>query len=257
MRGISGGTALVTGAAGAIGREICQRLAEEGAQVVAADVDGEAAREVAAGLPGEALGVRTDVTDPSGVEELFRRASEERGAVDMVAVNAGVESAVQPVAEFDPGDYTRVFDVNVKGSFLTAASAVRRMRAQPGGGRVVFVASMAALLGQPGVSVYTASKHAVLGMARSLAAEVAEHGIRVNTVCPGVVDTRMMRSLEGGMGAMAGTGAAEVKSGLEQQVPLGRYAQPGEVASGVVWLLSAEAGYAHGEVLTLSGGLAR
>jgi NAD(P)-dependent dehydrogenase (short-subunit alcohol dehydrogenase family) len=174
----------------------------------------------------------------------------------MLQINAGIESAALPVAEFDVADFRRVFDVNVLGAFLCASAGVRQMNTQATGGRILFTASVSALKGDPGVSVYVASKHAVLGLARCLAKETAVGLIRVNTLCPGLVDTRMMRSLEARMGAMAQLDPHQMKATLEGIVPKGRYATPEEVASISAWILSDEASYCHGEVFTVSGGLA-
>lgn len=256
LNGLSGKTVVVTGAAGEIGRALCRRMAEEGAQVVASDIDHDAATAVARELPGKSLAIGTDITRADQVEELMRRTVAEFGSVDLVAANAGIECAVHPVAEFSPDDFDSVFAVNAKGAFHTASAAVRQMLNQDSRGKILFTASVAALIGSPGTAVYNASKHAVLGLARCLAAEVGTAGIRVNTLCPGVVDSRMMRSLEDGMGAMAGTDGTTIKQAFEAQVPLGRYSTPAEVAATAAWILSDEVGYLHGEVFTVSGGLA-
>ncbi|HEX6358749.1 glucose 1-dehydrogenase [Actinophytocola sp.] len=255
LKGLSGRTAVVTGAAGAIGQAMCARLAEEGANVVAADVAEEPLRAVVSTLPSKALAVRADITSDTDVTTLISAAVDEFGTVDLVVANAGVECEVHPVAEFSPADFDKVFAVNVKGAFLTAAAAVRRMLHQDSRGKILFTASLAAVMGSPGTSVYNASKHAVLGLARCLALEVGGTGIRVNTLCPGVVDSRMMRSLEDGMGAMGGADGPTIKQAFEAQIPLGRYASPAEVAATAAWILSDEVDYLHGETFTVSGGL--
>lgn len=256
LKGLSGKSVLVTGAAGEIGRALCTRLADEGCSVVVTDVDQRSADAVAAELGGTSIAVGADVTRADDLAAVVERTVAEFGSLDLVAANAGVESEVRPVAEFSLTDFDRVFAVNTKGAFHTAAAAVRQMLSQDSKGKILFTASVAALIGSPGTSVYNASKHAVLGLARCLAAEVGAEGIRVNTLCPGVVDTRMMRSLEGGMGAMAGTDGPAVKQQFETQVPVGRYATPEEIAASAAWILSDEVGYLHGETVTVSGGLA-
>lgn len=256
LKGLSGKTIVITGAGGEIGAAMCRRLAEEGVQVVAADIDAQAVQAVVSNLPGKSLAVRADVTVEDDVAELMRAAAQEFGSVDLVAVNAGIECAVHSVAEFSPPDFDKVFAVNVKGAFHTASAAVRQMLDQDSRGKILFTASVAALMGSPGTAVYNASKHAVLGLARCLAAEVGAAGIRVNTLCPGVVDSRMMRSLEDGMGGMAGTDGTAIKQAFEAQVPLGRYATPAEIAATAAWVLSDEVDYLHGELFTVSGGLA-
>ncbi|HEY2831419.1 MAG TPA: SDR family oxidoreductase [Sporichthyaceae bacterium] len=256
LAGLAGSTAVVTGAAGGIGRAICARLSAEGVRVVAADLDVAAVEKVVAELPTEALPLHADVTDEDSVRWIVECAVSAFGRVDMMQINAGIESAALPVAEFDIVDYRQVFDVNVLGAFLCARAAVRQMSSQATGGRILFTASVSALKGDPGVSVYVASKHAVLGLARCLAKETATAPIRVNTLCPGLVDTRMMRSLEERMGAMTQLNPQQMKSALEGIVPKGRYACPEEVAAISAWILSDEASYCHGEVFTVSGGLA-
>ncbi|MEY4135992.1 MAG: hypothetical protein RL205_120, partial [Actinomycetota bacterium] len=160
-----------------------------------------------------------------------------------------------PVANFDIADFQKVFNVNVLSAFLGASAAVRRMATQPDGGKIVFTASIAGLKGDPGVSVYVASKHAVIGLMRSLMKETAALKIRVNVVAPGPVETRMMRPLEEGLGALAGTDAAGLRAMLATVIPMGRYAEADEIAATASWLLSDEVPYMHGEVVTVGGGL--
>jgi NAD(P)-dependent dehydrogenase (short-subunit alcohol dehydrogenase family) len=255
LQGLRGKSALVTGGAGGIGREVAKRLAEEGAKVVVSDLDETAAKEVAARLPGEAVAVGADVTTAEGSRAGVDAAVAAFGRLDLVDINAGLECIAKPVAEFDPDDYHKVFGVNVLGAFLTAQAAVKAMTADGKGGNILVTASIAALSGAAGTSIYNASKHAVHGMARCLAIEVAPL-IRVNTLCPGVVDTRMMRSLEHTMGAMAGLSGEEFKAAMAEGVPLKRYATPQEIAAMAAWILSDEVPYCHGEVFTVGGGIA-
>ena len=256
LRGLAGKSALVTGGAGGIGAAVSRRLSEEGARVVVADLDETAAKEVAASLPGEAVGVGGDVSTPEGAAAGVQAAVGAFGRLDLVDINAGLECIAKPVADFDVADFQKVFGVNVLGAFLTAQTAVKAMTADGGGGNILVTASIAALMGSPGTAIYNSSKHAVHGMARCLATEVADAGIRVNTLCPGVVETRMMRSLEGTMGAMAGLSGEEFKEAMTAGVPLKRYAEPEEIAALAAWILSDESSYCHGEVFTVGGGIA-
>jgi NAD(P)-dependent dehydrogenase (short-subunit alcohol dehydrogenase family) len=160
-----------------------------------------------------------------------------------------------PVAAFDLADFEKVFAVNVRSAFLGASAAMRQMMTQPDRGKIVFTASIAGLKGDPGVSVYVASKHAVIGLARSLMKEAGPLGIRVNVVAPGPVETRMMRPLEEGLAALAGLDAGAFQAALSSAIPLARYAEADEIASTVSWLLSDEVPYMHGEVVTVGGGL--
>ena len=255
LTGIAGRTAIVTGAAGGIGSATVRRLHAEGATVVAVDIDEPGIEALESELGDRVLPIRADVTSAEDTEMVFRRAVDTYETVDMFFANAGVESQVVPVAAFDLADFERVFAVNVRSAFLGAAEAMRVMMTQPDRGKIVFTASIAGLKGDPGVSVYVASKHAVIGLARSLMKEAGPLGIRVNVIAPGPVDTRMMRPLEEGLAALAGTDVAGFQAALSTAVPLGRYAQADEIAATAAWLLSDEVPYMHGEVITVGGGL--
>ncbi len=255
LKGIAGRTAIVTGAAGGIGSATCRRLHAEGANIVAVDLDQAGLDALVAELGDRIVAVRADVTNPEQTEAFFDTAVSTFGSVDMFHANAGVESTVVPVANFDIADWQKVFNVNVLSAFLGASAAVRRMATQPDGGKIVFTASIAGLKGDPGVSVYVASKHAVIGLMRSLMKETGALGIRVNVVAPGPVETRMMRPLEEGLAALMGTDAAGFQAALSTAIPLARYAEADEIAATAAWLLSDEVPYMHGEVVTVGGGL--
>ncbi|GAC1323142.1 MAG: SDR family oxidoreductase [Mycobacteriales bacterium] len=254
IAGIAGRNAVVTGAAGGIGAAICTRLSAEGANVLAVDLDGDAAGAVVEALPGQGLAVQADVSNPSDTTRFVSAAVEAFGSVDLFVANAGLEARVRRVVDFDRADFERVFAVNVLGAFLGASAVVRQMLAQASPGSIVFTASMAALRGNDGLAVYVASKHAVLGLARSLAHEVKGSAIRVNTLCPGPVDTRMMRSIEAGRAELVGRDAQEVRRDTAAAQSSGRYLSAEEVAAAAVWLLGEECGFMHNEVLTLGGG---
>jgi NAD(P)-dependent dehydrogenase (short-subunit alcohol dehydrogenase family) len=259
LKGIAGRTAVLTGASGRIGAAVCHRLLVEGAQVVAVDrdkagLDALTARfeaEFGAGL----LTVPADVTEAEDTERFFDLAVERFGSVDLFHANAGIEGVVSDVAHLDIRDVDRVLAVNVRSVFLGAGAAVRRMSEQPNRGNILFTSSIAGLKGDAGVAPYVASKHAVIGLMRSLTKEIGPLGIRVNCLCPGVVESRMMDSLEEGIGALAGIGGPAVKSALLAAVPMGRYALVDEIAATAAWLLSDEVPYMHGEVVTVGGGL--
>ncbi|WP_322769276.1 SDR family NAD(P)-dependent oxidoreductase [Frankia sp. Cr1] len=256
LAGLRGKSVVVTGGAGVIGSAVSRRLAAEGALVVVADLDADAAKTVAELIGGAAVGVGVDITTPLGAQASVDAAVQAFGKLDLYHANAGVECAVRTVADFDPADYHRVFGVNVLGVFLSAQAAVRQLSAQGDGGSILFTASIAALMGSAGTSVYNASKHAVQGIARCLAVEVAGAGIRVNTLAPGVVESRMMDALGAGLGALVGADGATARSGMEAAVPLGRYATPEEIAATAAWILSDEVPYLHNECITVSGGIA-
>ena len=255
LKGIAGRTALVTGAAGGIGSATCRRLHAEGANVVAVDLDENGLDRLSTELGERVLAIPADVTSESETARYFKAAVDTFETVDMFHANAGVESKVIPIAAFDVTDYHKVFGVNLLSAFLGAAEAMRTMMSQPDRGKIVFTASIAGLKGDPGVSVYVASKHAVIGLARSLMKEAGALGIRVNVIAPGPVETRMMRPLEEGLAALMGTDAAGFQAALSTAIPLARYAEPDEIAATAAWLLSDEVPYMHGEIVTVGGGL--
>ena len=259
LKGIAGRTAIVTGAGGRIGAAVCRRLRLEGAQVVAVDSDKTALDVLAAELIGEFGGelvtVQADVSDAEDTERFFATAVEHFGSVDLFHANAAIEGVVSDVAHLDIADVDRVLAVNVRSVFLGAAAAVRQMSEQPTRGNILFTSSIAGLKGDAGVAPYVASKHAVIGIMRSLTKEIGPLGIRVNCLCPGVVESRMMDSLETGIGALAGVDSAAIKDALLAAVPMHRYAQVDEIAATAAWLLSDEVPYMHGGVVTVGGGL--
>jgi len=254
LRGLKDKSAVVTGAAGGIGAATCRRLVEEGARVVAADIDGDKAAGLTRELGAGTVAVAADVSTPEGAAACVDAAVEAFGRLDLFHANAGVEGVAQMLVDLDIAVFDQVFAVNVRGAFLCARAAVRRFVAQGDGGSLLFTSSLACMMGTPSSSVYNASKHAVHGLARCLAREVPP-GIRVNSLAPGVVDTRMMRSLEESMGNAAGVDAAAFKAGLEQMVPIHRYAAAEEIAAAAAWILSDEVPYLHGETITVGGGL--
>jgi NAD(P)-dependent dehydrogenase (short-subunit alcohol dehydrogenase family) len=255
LKGLAGKSVVVTGAAAGIGEACCHRLVEEGARVVAADIDSEGVGVLAKTLGSSVVPLVADASTASGAAACVESAVSSFGRLDLFHSNAGVEGIAHPVVEFDEAIYDRVFDVNVRGAFLCAQAAIRQFDAQGDGGGLLFTASISSLAGNPNVAVYNASKHALHGLMRCLAKETRP-GIRVNMLAPGVVDTRMMRSLEDTMGAAAGIDGAGLKAAIERGVPAGRYATVEEVAAAAAWLLSDEVPYMHGEVVTVSGGLA-
>ncbi|MEW6269296.1 MAG: SDR family oxidoreductase [Thermodesulfobacteriota bacterium] len=250
----AGKVALVTGGAGGIGRAVCERLAGEGARIVAVDLDRGALEPVVAAverLGAEALAVAGDVSRADDVKRSFVEAARRFGGVDLLVNNAGVEGIVKPIEDYPEEEFDRVQAVNVRGVFLGLKYGHAALRAR-GGGAIVNLSSVAGITGSPVMSAYIASKHAVVGLTRSAAVSFPAAGIRVNAVLPAPVETRMMRSLEEGFAP----GAAEtLKKALLTQIPLGRYAEPAEVAGVIAFLLSDEASYVNGALYTVDGGM--
>lgn len=250
-----GKVALITGAAGGIGRATAERLAREGAALVLADVaeaglaeSAEAARQAGARVVAAAA----DVTRPEDFEALVARAERELGGLDFLVNNAGIEGVVAPIESYPLDVFDRVLAVNVRGVFLGMRAAAPALRRR-GGGAIVNLASVAGVTGDPNLSAYIASKHAVIGLTRSGALAFGKDGVRVNAVAPSPVETRMMRSLEAGMGGPQG--AEMVRKLVVERIPLGRYAEPAEVAALIAFLGSDEARFITGSIYTIDGGM--
>jgi NAD(P)-dependent dehydrogenase (short-subunit alcohol dehydrogenase family) len=245
----SGKVVLVTGAASGIGRATALAFGRAGACVVVADtaVDGghaTAAMIVEAG--GKALYVNANVTRAAEVEALVEKTVNYYGRIDCAVNNAGIEEPQQSLADGDEAQFDRIMGVNVKGVWLCMKYQLRRMAAQ-GGGVIVNMGSITGLVGSPAGAIEAASKHAVVGMTRSAAAEYARSGIRINSVCAGAVRTPMLaRALER---------EPQVEKKLKAAHPVGRFAEPGEVASAVLWLCSEHSSFVTGHQLAVDGGL--
>ncbi len=252
LKGLKDKTVLVTGAAGGIGKAACRRFVEEGSRVIAAVHHKNP--DLAEELGENVISVTMDVTDPESVAGAISEGVAHFGNLDLAFLNAGVETYSATIANFSKTEYERVFSVNVLGEFLSAQAVVNHMVAAETPGGILFMASIAGLQGYAYTSIYNASKWAVIGIAKSLAHEVAANGIRVNVICPGMVETRMAHSIEDSMAQAAGIDPASVKSNVVAQTELGRYATAEEVAAMAAWILSDEVPYCHGETFTLGGG---
>jgi NAD(P)-dependent dehydrogenase (short-subunit alcohol dehydrogenase family) len=232
-----GKVALVTGGGNGIGRAASIGFARHGAKVVVVDRDGAAA-EATAGIirqnGSEAQAVTADVTKSSDVKAYVKAALDKYGRIDCFFNNAGIEGKVAPIADYDEETFDAVIGVNVKGVFLGLRHVLPEMIRQ-GGGSVVNTASVAGLVGTPGMPAYVASKHAVIGLTKTAAGEVARQGIRVNAVCPGPVDTRMIHSLEQ---QLSPDDPAAVEKRYQAALPTGRYSTVEEIANMVLFLCS-------------------
>lgn len=229
----AGQVAYVTGGASGIGRRLVEALREEGALVEVADIQ--------ATPP-------TDVADSASVASSVARVLDRRNRINLVFSNAGVLRA-GPVETMAEETFDEVIAVNLRGAFLVAKHTIPALRAA-GGGAMVFTGSTSALVGSPGQGAYCASKAGITLLARTLAAELAADNIRVNSVCPGWVDTPFNDPVWAELG-----GRAEAAPALLRDVPLRRQATPAEIVPAMLFLASAEASYITGEVLTIDGGL--
>jgi NAD(P)-dependent dehydrogenase (short-subunit alcohol dehydrogenase family) len=242
--------ALITGASGGIGSATAKRFVAEGARVVLTDRDADALAAVADALGDRAVAFAGDISAPETAQQCVALAKEHFGGVDVLFANAGIEGRVGPMVQQERATFEKVYAINVLGVWECIRAAVPSM-VERGGGSIVITSSVAGVIGSPGLSPYIASKHAVVGLMKTAAIELAPSGIRVNTVNPGPIENRMMRSIE----EMAAPGAADaVKQGFEAQVPLGRYGTNEEIANLVLFLASDESSYCTGNVYLADGG---
>jgi len=246
---VEGKVALVTGAGSGIGRASALAFAREGARVVVSDRDAEAGRATARAVGeagGEACCVAADVTREAEVEALVAAAAERFGRLDCAHNNAGVSGPMGAVHHLARAGWEETLAVNLTGTFLCLKHEIARMQAQEDGGAVVNTASGAAMVGVPGMAAYAASKHALLGLTRTAALENARSGVRINAVCPGSIDTPMLR------------GTMDLSPALEKAIrasqPGGRLGRAEEVAEAAVWLCSDRASFVTGASLLVDGG---
>jgi NAD(P)-dependent dehydrogenase (short-subunit alcohol dehydrogenase family) len=246
--GLEGKVVLVTGGASGIGRASCLAFASEGAKVVVADMTVEGGEETASMVRqagGEAIFVRADVSKASEVEILVTKTVEKYGRLDCAHNNAGISGPMARTADCKEEDWDNVIEVNLKGVWLCMRREIAEMLKQRLG-LIVNTASTAGLRGSRFASPYAASSHGVVGLTRSAALEYAADGIRINAVCPGIVDTPMIRR------HIAGDAKREAQ--FEAASPIGRMGLPDEIAQAVVWLCSDAASYLTGHTLVVDGG---
>lgn len=245
---LSGQVALVTGAANGIGRATAQAFAQQGVKVVVSDVDakgGEATVELIRAADGEATFIRCDVTRDAEVKALVEGTVAAYGRLDYAFNNAGIEIEKGKLADGEESEFDAIIGVNVKGVWLCMKHQIPVMLAQ-GGGAIVNTASVAGLGAAPKMSIYAASKHAVIGLTKSAAIEYAKKKIRINAVCPAVIDTDMFRRAY-----EADPKKAEFAAAMH---PVGRVGRVEEIASAVLYLCSDNAGFTTGIALPVDGG---
>jgi 3-oxoacyl-[acyl-carrier protein] reductase len=240
---LAGRRVLITGAARGIGAAIAETFAAEGASLALLDREGDQCRATAERLGALALDV--DLADPGNAREVTASAIDALGGVDVLVNNAGILH-MAPLLDITVDDWDRTFDINVRAMLLTTQVAAKAMiAAEQGGGSIINMASMGGKMGSPNQAHYAASKAAVISLTRVSAIELGEHGIRVNCICPGYVLTEMG----------AATRTPEMVAKWSAMSPLGRCAEPSEVADMALFLASDQAGYCTGQAMNVSGGM--
>jgi len=245
---LQGKVGIVTGGTSGIGRDAAVLFAKAGAKVVVAgrrESEGNETMDLVRAAGGDGLFVKTDVSRAAAVESLVRKTVEKFGRLDVAFNNAGIEGSFTPVAEQSEEDWDRVIDINLKGVWLCLKYEIQQMLKQGGGGAIVNMASVAGLMGFAGAGTYCASKHGVMALTKTAALENARSGIRVNVVCPAVVETPMAERL---------FGEPEIQKQILGLHPIGRFGTPTEIAEAVVWMCSGRASFMTGQSLVLDGG---
>ncbi len=244
--------AIITGGGGVIGRCIGKLFAQEGANVLLTDINEQALIEACEEIGSNQVSYFTgDVTSLKDNQAMVETAVERYGGVDVFLANAGTEGQVAPITEYDEDRFDLTMAINVKAPFLGLKSVIPAMQ-QGGGGSIVITSSIAGVQATPGLCAYGTSKHAVIGLMRAAAKECAPMNIRVNTINPAPVYSRMIRSIEEGI---APDGADDVRASMEGQIPMGKYAEPEDIARAMLYMASDDSDYVTGSVHMVDGGM--
>ncbi len=244
--------AIITGGSGSIGFTTALKLASEGAKILLVDIDEDALKDKQKEADKHNYDmsyVVADVTKSEDVKNYVDVCIDRYNKIDLFFNNAGIEGKVSPMEAYPEDVFDKVIAVNVKGVFLGMKYVIPKIK---DGGSIVISSSVAGLQGTAGMVSYITSKHATIGIMRTAALELGKRNINVNTINPGVVDNRMMRSLEEGLNP---EDAASVKTNFESQIPMGRYATPEDISNTVCFLFSDDADYCHGSIFAVDGGL--
>ncbi|MGB3447604.1 MAG: glucose 1-dehydrogenase [Xanthobacteraceae bacterium] len=251
MRGLKNRVAIVTGAAGGIGRAICRRFLDEGVNILAVDINAEALKGLATDLGADEsrlYPLAVDIADYGAVKEAVDRGVARFGQLDILVNNAGWDIA-KPFLQTEPDLWDKIIAINLRGPLNLHKAAMPHMIAG-GGGKVVNVASDAGRVGSSGESVYSACKGGLISFSKTIAREYARDNIRVNAVCPGPTDTALLRSFVGD-----GEFGQKIYEGLKRAIPLKRLGQPDDIPGMIAFLSSDDANFITGQVISVSGGL--
>jgi NAD(P)-dependent dehydrogenase (short-subunit alcohol dehydrogenase family) len=252
MAALDGKVCIVTGAAGSLGRAVAARFLTEGARVMLVDRDAAPLAEAAATLaaaPGQVATNAADVADSKATRDYVDATVAAFGGVDVLFSNAGISGPILPVTEYPEDVFDRVLAVNLKGSFLACKHALPLMRS---GGAIVMTASVVGVTSDPGICAYAASKHALIGLMRTVAKEAAGQGIRVNAVAPGPIDNGFQREVERGLTGVLGRDGGAF---LDSVIPMHRHGRAEEIAEAVLFLASDRSSFTTGSVLMADGGM--
>jgi NAD(P)-dependent dehydrogenase (short-subunit alcohol dehydrogenase family) len=248
-----GKTAVVTGGARGIGEAIARGFAAEGARVCIADIDGETARTTAAMIGHDAFSVELDVTNLASIDGMVAGVSRQAGPIDILVNNAAIFD-LAPIEEINEKSYDRIFAVNVKGLLFTLQAAARQMIAAKRRGKIINMASQAGRRGEPLVAVYCASKAAVISLTQSAGLALIKHGINVNGISPGVVDTPMWDEVDALFARYEKRPTGEKKRLVGEAVPFGRMGLPEDHVGAAIFLASADSDYVVAQTLNVDGG---
>lgn len=247
MKTLENKVAIITGAAGGIGKSTAERFLKEGASVLLVDLNEQALKDTIAALDTDkAFYYAANVADENETKAYVQAALERFGKIDLFFANAGIEGVMKPIEEYPSEIFDRVYNVNVKGTFLGLKYVIPKIT---NGGSIIITSSIGGFGSSPFASAYVASKHAVMGLMRTAALELASRKIRVNTVHPSQTNTRMMKDIEKDLGD------SKARETFSASIPLGRYAEPEEIANMVLFLASDQSEFITGTTFRVDGGM--